>query len=73
MGDEHGGAAGADRSTEATRDVIGPGVGEQRTGLPPEAAQLAGRDAEQYYLGLLAQLEAEAEQVRAHRGEGLRG
>jgi hypothetical protein len=70
MEDEHGDAAGSERSAEAVNEITRPIVDEQRTGLPAGVADLAGDEPEKYFQRLIAQLEAEADQIRAPRRQG---
>jgi hypothetical protein len=68
MDDEHGDVAGARSPAEAIEEPMRPVTGKQWTGPSPApgVAPLQG-DAELYWQGLLAQLEAEADEMAAKR------
>lgn len=50
--------------------MIRPMADEHRTGSPAGVADLAGAEPEEYFQRLIAQLEAEADQIRASRRQG---
>jgi hypothetical protein len=60
-------AAGVEHPVDATEEIIGPLADQRSTGLPPGVAGLACEDAEEFYQGLFAQLEAEARAARPRR------
>ena len=67
MGDEASEAGRADRQGEAIHKSIGLTSGAQWGGpLLGSGGDLAGEEPEEFWQRLIAQLEAEADQVRAH-------